>query len=97
MPFAGELPRRCPEPFELLPSEMELPPELLDDDVDDVEDVPPEDDDPDEDDPDGTAVPDELAPAGAECCAFAAGATATAMMPIRLAATKERFMPSSTS
>jgi hypothetical protein len=71
----------------LLPSEAELPLELVEG-ADDAEDVPPEDDDPDEDDPDGTAVPAELAPAGALCCAFATDAAATAMMPVRLAATR---------
>jgi hypothetical protein len=84
------LPRRRPEPLELL-SDIEFPleePELEEvDDVDDVDDVPPEDEDePDEEDPEGTALPLETAPAGAVCCAFAAGATATAMMPVKLAA-----------
>jgi hypothetical protein len=74
---------------------MELPPELLEpDDVDVVEEVPPED--PDEDDPDGTADPVDTAPAGAVCCAFAAGAAPTAMTPMRPAARRYRFMPSST-
>ena len=83
--MAGALPRRWPEPFELLPpSELELLVALELAGADDVDDVPPEDDD----DPDdvGTAVPLEAAPAGAVCCAFAGGAATTAMTPVRLAA-----------
>ena len=85
VPFDGELPRRCPEPPELL-SDIELPledPEL--EDVDAVDDVPPEDDDPD-DEPDGTALPVETEPAGAVCCACTAGATARPITPVRVAA-----------
>ena len=86
VPLAGALPRRWPEPLE--PSEIEFPPEEPElEDVEDVDDVPPEEpDEPDEDDPDGTAEPLETEPAGAVCWAFADGATAMAMMPVRTAA-----------
>ena len=86
VPVDGELPRRCPEPLELL-SDIELPledPEL--EDVDDVDDVPPEDEDDPDDEPDGTALPVETEPAGAVCCACTAGATARAITPVRIAA-----------
>jgi hypothetical protein len=92
----GALPRRRPEPLELpLSPTLELLPEPLE--PDDVDDEPPEEeDDPEDDEPDGEAVPADGAPAGAECCAFAAGGAPTAMTPMRLAARRYRFMPSST-
>ena len=89
MPLKGALPRRGPLELPLSPT-LELLPELLE------PDEPPEDeDDPEDDEPDGEAGLVDT-PAGAECCAFAAGAAPTAMTPMRPAARRYRFMPSST-
>jgi len=58
---------------------------------------PPEEELPEDEPPDGTAVPLDVAPAGAVCCAPAADAVTIAIIPVRAAAITERFIPSSSS